>query len=342
MREAFGATFDIPDGYLKTASIGVPPTRTVTEVAESITRWGVGELDTFDGPVEDARKAFARLIGVAPEHVATGATVSQVVGLVAASVPDGTRVLVDDGEFTSVSFPFAAQHARGVEVTEAALTEIPQLAGEFDIVAVSVVQSSDGRKADLDALREASEASGTRILLDVSQAAGWMPLRLDWADWVVGAAYKWLMAPRGVSWLAVHPSAAELTLPHSANWYAGEDRWDTIYGLPLRLADGTRALDLSPTWFAQIGAAASLGWLADTDLAAVSRHCTALADEFRAGLGMPPAGSAIVACEVPDAVAKLTAAGIRCSARDGKARLAFHLYNTNDDVELALRALRSA
>ncbi len=160
-----------------------------------------------------ARAAFAALVGTRPEHVAIGATVSQLVGLVAASLPGGSRVLLAEGDFTSVGFPFAAQRERDVRVDEVPLEHLAEHAAGYDLVAVSAVQSSDGRRVDLAALR-AAHRSGTRVLLDVTQAAGWMPLALDWADWVVGAGYKWLLAPRGAAWLAVHPEAPTL-LPHS-------------------------------------------------------------------------------------------------------------------------------
>ncbi|MDA3624341.1 aminotransferase class V-fold PLP-dependent enzyme [Saccharopolyspora sp. WRP15-2] len=340
MRKAFGAEFDVPDGYLNTASIGIPPARVARAVAESVRRWGSG-LDgpgDFEPAVATARAAFARLIGTTADRVALGTTASQLVGLVAASVPDGTRVLVAEGDFTSVLFPFAAQQDRGVKVTEVELGEIAAHAADHDVVAVSVVQSSDGRIVDLEALRAVAETTSTRVLLDATQAAGWLPLQLDWADWVVSAAYKWLMAPRGAAWLAIHPDAPEIR-PHSANWYAGEDPWTTTYGLPLRLAGDARALDLSPTWFSQVGAAVSLEWLAGLDMAEVAAHCTGLADEFRAGIGLPPAGSPIVSVQVADAVPKLTEAGVACAKRAGRARLAFHLYNTRADVEKAVRAL---
>jgi selenocysteine lyase/cysteine desulfurase len=87
------------------------------------------------------------------------------------------------------------------------------------------------------------------------------------------------------------------------------------------------------------GAAVALPWLAGLDRAAVHAHCTGLAEEFRAGLGMDPAGSAIVAVRRRDAVERLAAAGLTVSARAGAARLAFHLYNNREDVALALRAL---
>lgn len=343
MRTAFGLTFDVPPGYLNTASIGIPPTEVSRAVTESVGRWGRGldQPERFDSSVATAREGFARLVGVPVERVAIGASVSQVVGLVAASVPDGARVLVARDDFTSVLFPFAAQSDRGVEVTETELAEIPKRAAEYDIVAVSVVQSRDGRIVDLDALRDAVAAGSTRVLLDATQAAGWLSMRLDWADWVVGTSYKWLFSPRGAAWLAVRPDALADVRPHSANWYAGEDPWTTTYGLPLRLAKGVRALDLSPAWLAQCGAAVATARLAELDMAEVQRHCAGLADEFRAALGMAPAGSAIVSVEVPGAMERLEAAGIRASVRAGKARLSFHLYNTADDVDRAARALRS-
>lgn len=341
MREAFGASFDVPDGYLNTASIGVPPVDAARAVAESVMRWGSG-LDgpeDFEPAVATARTAFARLIGTTTDRVAIGATVSQHVGLVAGSLPAGARVLVAANEFTSVVFPFAAQRDRGIRVTEVELSDIAEHAADHDVVAVSVVQSSDGRIADLDALRQVAAANSTRVLLDVTQALGWLPLQLDWADWVVGAAYKWLLSPRGAAWLAVHPDAPKIQ-PSSANWYAGQDPWSSTYGLPLRLANDARALDLSPTWLAQVGAAAAMDWLAGIDMTAVAKHCVGLADEFRTALDLPAAGSAIVSVQVPDAVSKLTAAGVACAARAGRARLSFHLYNTGADVERAVVALR--
>ena len=53
-----------------------------------------------------------------------GGSVSALLGLVAAAVPDGSRVATLAGEFTSTTFPFAAQAARGVTVTELAADEL--------------------------------------------------------------------------------------------------------------------------------------------------------------------------------------------------------------------------
>jgi selenocysteine lyase/cysteine desulfurase len=249
-------------------------------------------------------------------------------------------VLTAQREFTSVTFPFAAQSARRVTIDEVDIRQLPDRAAEYGIVAVSAVQSVDGAVVDLPALRAAVSDTDTRVVLDVTQAAGWLPLDLGWVDVVVCTGYKWLMSPRGAAWMAVRPDYAEELVPTAANWYAGESRWDTVYGLPLRLAADNRRFDASPAWFSQLGAAAVLPQLAKVDRDLIYRHCVSLADAFRAEFDLPAAGSAIVSIEVPDAAERLARAGVIAAVRAGASRLSFHLYNNANDLDQAVAALR--
>ncbi|HVH24685.1 MAG TPA: aminotransferase, partial [Pseudonocardia sp.] len=85
MRTAFGEKFDVPDGYLNTASIGIPPAPVADAVAAAVQDWRIGaaEPTDFDAPVATARAAFGELVGFLADQVAVGATVSGLVGLVA-------------------------------------------------------------------------------------------------------------------------------------------------------------------------------------------------------------------------------------------------------------------
>lgn len=343
MREAFGATFIGPEGYLNTASYGLPPTTTL-EALERVQRgWAAGTVvgPDFDASIAAGRAAFATLAGVPVSSVAMGSSVAALLGPVASAVPDGSRVLVAEGEFTSVSFPFAAHHGRGVTVTEAPLASLPDAARDHDVVAVSTVQSADGAQADLAALRAATAGTETLVLLDATQQLGWLDLDLAWADVVVSSSYKWLLAPTGVAWASYSERLVDRIVPHHANRYAGGLPWETTYGLPLRLAPDARRFDISPAWFPVVGAATSLAWMATLDLGAVTAHNSGLARQARAALDLPPGDSAIVSIPRDGAADRLQAAGVRASVRQGAARVAFHLYNTEDDLDRVVSALHA-
>lgn len=342
MREAFGAVFDVDGTHLDTAAVGVPPRHVVDAVRVAVDDWAAGRVrgPDLDPPVTTARAGFAALVGVDPADVAIGGSASALVGLVAAAVPDGARVLVPADEFTSVSFPFAAQAGRGVHVEECPLDELPTRARDADYVAASVVQSADGRVLDLAALRAATEGTDTRVLLDATQALGWFDGPLAWADMVVASGYKWLLSPRGCAWAAVSERLLEQLVPHAANWYACDSPWQNIYGLPLRLAGDARRLDASPAWIPQVGASVALPWLASLDRRAVHEHCAGLGDALLTGLGLEPRGSAIVSLDLGERAEALAAAGIRVGARAGRTRVAFHLHADLDDVDRILDVCR--
>lgn len=337
----FGQEFDVTGCYLNTASIGLPPVAVAEAVTASVLQWRVGgaRAPQFDEAVAEARAGFARLVGVGADRVAVGSSVSGLVGLVAANLPNGSRVVVPKDEFTSVTFPFAAQAGRGVTVTEVELADLPSRAEDADLVAASVVQSADGAVLDVAALRDSTDGTDTRVLLDVTQAAGWLPLQLDWVDAVIGAGYKWLLSPRGVAWLAVSPELRDTLVPHAANWYAADERWASIYGLPLRLAADARRLDTSPAWMCQVGASVALPWLASLDREKVRAHCVGLADQLRVAVGGERGDSAIVSVDSRGAEKRLDAAGVVASTRRGAARLAFYLHNTENDVDRVVSAL---
>ena len=103
----------------------------------------------------------------------------------AAALPDGARVLAVEGDFTSVLFPFLAQESRGVSVELVPLDRLAEaIAPHHDVVAFSVVQSADGRVADVDAVLAAAAAHGVRTFADTTQATGWLPVdhgRFDYA-----------------------------------------------------------------------------------------------------------------------------------------------------------------
>ena len=177
------------------------------------------------------------------------------------------------------------------------------------------------------------------MVVDATQACGWLPFDAGLADVVVAGAYKWLMSPRGTAFAYLGPAARDRMRPIAAGWYAGEDVHTSYYGPPLRLAKSARRFDISPAWFSWVATAPTLEVVEEIGVGAIHDHNVALANRFLAGLGQPPGDSAIVTVDVPDAEARLRKAGVRAAVRAGRVRASFHVYTTEADVDMAIDAL---
>ncbi|MEU6311724.1 aminotransferase class V-fold PLP-dependent enzyme [Streptomyces sp. NPDC047014] len=346
LAEATRAEFAPTTTYLNTATCGVLPRSAVAAVRELAEAAGAG-LPAGSGDfdrVNRTRAAFARLVGVGTDRVAVGSAVATHVGLVAASLPPGAEVLCSERDFASVINPFAV---RGdLKMRYAPLESIAGAVGpDTALVALSAVQSADGRIADLPAVRAAATAHGARMLVDATQAAGWLPFDASPYDYTVTGGYKWLLGGRGASYLTVSREAQDSLTPLHAGWVAAESMWDATYGPMAELAHGARRFDESPGFLAYHAAEPSLALLELIGVEAVHAHDTALAARYRAGLarlGHEPVPGEAAIVSVPgltDRLPALQAAGITLSARAGFLRASFHLYTTEADVDHLLNAL---
>lgn len=359
--------WDVQAAFLDSCSYGPPPRRGWEAMQRSLDQWRAGSLpwQPWAESVDTSRELFGRLVGVPAERVATGAAVSQLFAPIAAAVPDGAEVLVPDIEFTSGVYPFAVHADRGVRVRTAPLATLAEAVDESTtLVSFSAVQSATGEVADIPAIIRRAREVGALTVLDGTQAAGWLPLDASEVDFLAVAAYKWLCAPRGVAFLTMRPHdvgpeqpggrghgrSAEFfdrLTPLAAGWFAAGG--GASYGLPMHLADGARAFDISPAWHSWVGAAPALELLLEVGISHIHTHDLALANAFRTGLGLGESNSAIVTVDLdeadrlwPGGLERLDAAGVRYSTADGRMRFGFHIYNDEDDVAAALDALAGA
>ena len=338
----FAHLWEPQPGWLNTASYGLPPRPAWEALQAALADWHVGATswEPWDGSTARARESFARLIGASAADVFVGSTVSAAVSPIASALPDGAKVLTDAVEFTSNVFPWQVHADRGVEVVGASTGKlVAAIQPGVDLVAVSLVQSSTGDVLDLPAVLAASKEIGALVVLDASQAVGWLPIDVTGVDALVAHSYKWLMSPRGATFGYLSPELRERCRPLHANWYAADDVHGSYYGTTMNLAPDARRFDQSPAWFSFVGAAPALELLEEIGVEKIHAHNLALANEFRAGLGLPPGDSAIVSADVPGAAEAFEAAGVRAAVRDGRLRASFHVYSTRADVRMALDAL---
>jgi len=326
--------------YCNTATYGLPPRPGWEALQAALADWHGGRTswEPWGESTEASRAAFARLVGMPVASVAVGSTVSELVGSLITALPAGARVAVPDIEFTSTLFPLLVQsRLEVVMVTPRRLAEA--VAEGVDAVAFSAVQMSTGEVADLDSILGAAAEVGAITVCDATQAVGWLPIQAGRFDALVCSAYKWLMSPRGSALVSVSERLLERAVPHSANWYAGEDVHASYFGPPLRLARTARRLDLSPAWFSWVGTQPALELVEEIGIEAIHAHDLGLANRFRAGLGLEPGDSAIVCVEVPGGAERLKRAGIVAAVRGGRLRTSWHVYNDADDVDRVLDVL---
>jgi selenocysteine lyase/cysteine desulfurase len=334
--------FGEPRGYLAVASIGLPPRSAVEALTADLAAWAAADRDPqgYDPVIARTRESYASLVGVPAGRVAIGSQTSVLASLVAAAVPDGAEVLVPDGDFSSIEFPFLQRS--GIRVRVVPLEALADsVTDDTWLVVFSHVQSATGVVADLDAVVEAAARHGAFTFCDVTQAAGAVPVDAGRFDVTVCHTYKWLCAPRGVAFLTLSDRFDPLLTPLQAGWYAGDDVWTSTYGPAMHLATDVRRFDVSPAWPAWIGAEQSIGLFAGLDIAEVWAFTSGLGDALCEAVGIPAQRQAIVTW--PDAsggdLKKLIDAGIRVSGRAGRLRASFHLWNDLTDVEAVARII---
>jgi selenocysteine lyase/cysteine desulfurase len=348
--DALRAEFDIAPGitYLDAATYGLPPRATSAALREALDAWAAGTADwitDWDRPAEETRADFARLVGVPESSVALLPAVSVGVGWVASTLRPGDEVVVPADEFESTLFPFLVARERGIVVREVALRELADAVDErTTIVATSLVQMQTGLRADLPAVRDATDRVGARIVLDATQAIPFTTADEDLAavDYVLVHGYKHLLCPRGATFMFMRDDRQAGLPPESANWRAALDPYGQYFGGPLELGPGARRFDVSLAWLSWVGAKASLARLRDWQAAGALDGVWSLARSLAMQAGLPDTPSTLVCVPVADpdgARAALRAAGVRASVRGTAVRLSVHVWNTEEDVRRSLGLL---
>ena len=291
--------------YLNQASLGLMPrvsleasTRFLTDVAQH------GNLrlsDQAEAEILDSlRAAAAELLGAPEVSVAVVGGASEGLGQLAAllSDPDGEVILVPS-DFPSVTYPWLAAHERsGMRirwVPDGATTDLTQsmveaIGERTTVVCVSAVQFSTGTSVDVAALVTRARSVGARVVVDVTQMAGAVPVTMSaWgADALVCSGYKWLSAPGGVALLAVAEDLAA-GIPALVGWKGSAAPFD-FTPQELSLAVGGRRFELSTMSYSSAsGLLASIKLLTGIGLTSIREHADRLAEGLVARVA--PSGS---------------------------------------------------
>jgi selenocysteine lyase/cysteine desulfurase len=225
------------------------------------------------------------------------------------------------------------------------------------VVAVSYVQFSTGTRADIHRLREATRKVGAFLVIDVTQAAGAIPIDAKgWeADIIVCSGYKWLGGQGGVGLAVVAPEFLKQT-PPAPGWMGAPDPFD-MQATKLPLANDARRFTQSTmSYISMSGLTVALGELLAMSAEKIEAHAQSLArllDEELKGTGWTPfrsiedraASAHIVALQNTSVEAEYTLKTIRdanivCSSRNGRIRVSIAHFNDESDVLALVKILQ--
>ena len=346
----------MPDRYLNTAAEGLPleAARCGFERYLSAKSRGSSGRAQFEEIEHDARMAFGRLIGANPSDVGFVASTSRALDAAIKSIrwQPGDAIVVPSTEFPTALFAGRLLAESGVVVrtvessADGAIEEADIIAAIDDrvrLVVVSVVSFRTGQHFATDGIVARAHDAGAFVFLDCVQALGHVSFDIGEADFAAAASFKWLQGIHGAAGLVVSRAARErLSAPYAAYRGAADlfpeprseyrlwpDARRYQEGLPdfAALAVLAETASESASWRAEVpGRTRELGIRLLSGLERIGADVLAPKAERGAIVAFRSSRFAEIA-------SMLELGGTIVWARDGRVRLAPHVYTSDDDVD---------
>jgi cysteine desulfurase / selenocysteine lyase len=359
--------------YLNNASVGPLPERT----RAALDAFNLRRAQPFQLPDRDlmhtlaeSRRLSAQLIGAVPEEIALTINTGFGLSLAARALPlkPGDVVLASDKEFPANVYPWMLLKETGVTLElapttaegwpdEAYLLERLRDA-RVKVLAVSLVQFSNGYTIDLARLSAATRATGAYLVVDAIQGVGQIPVdvRTTPVDIMACGAQKWLLSPWGSGFVYVRRELIPALRPAITGWmaYEGTDDFSRLTQYNDTFRGDARRYELITLPYQDFaGMNASVSLLLSLGVSHIQRHLKSLHQPVLAWASrhgvrvVSPQGDrgSGILCVAPNQVGEafraLKAARIICSLREGAIRLSPHGYNSHDDMERVVEALET-
>ena len=348
-----------------------PVVERVEQVARRHAERGIMGYSDDVRELEQARAAAARLVGCDPRSIAFTGNTAEGLSRIAQGVDwrEGDEIVLCDLEYPANVYPWAAQQSRGARLRFVRSRDgrveaeryLERIGPRTRVVAVSHVQFATGYRVDLELLAEACRERGAMLVLDAIQSLGVVPLDLQ-ALGVAAMAVegrKWLLGPPGCGFLYVAPEWEEAIRPVALGSRSVRDADDLLQyrgwlddgellDLDEHLADGAARFEAGyPNLLGIAGLGAALEFAEEIGRERIQAHIAGLVARFVARLeqaGLPIYGprhpeqrAGIVSFEIPGSpeslFEQLNLEAISLAVREGRVRVAPHIYNTEEEVD---------
>ncbi len=249
--------------YLVTHSLGAMPRKASTYLQQFADEWSNrGVRAWYEGWWEIGRTTgdlLAPVLGVPTGTISMHQNVTVAQAIIASCHRfHGTRnrIVMTDLEFPSNMYLFEGFRRYGADIAyvpspDAMRTDLQRLLDAIDertaLVPLSYVLFKSAYIENAAAVIEKAHRVGARVVLDVYQAAGTVPLQMGvlGADFAVGGSVKWLCGGPGAGYLYVREDLANELEPGIVGWAAHATPFDFAAGAieyadaPERFQSGT-------------------------------------------------------------------------------------------------------
>jgi len=362
--------------YLNSASISLMPKPSIDSMVEFERKIASGGTVSFDEEaetqvLETARNEAASLFGAHREEVAvlSSATVGICSFAWSLDLKRGANVVSTDADFPSVVYPWMRLgQEKGVEVRLAknhdGVVDEDGLEKLVDdrtaVISISHVEYGTGQKFDLRWLSELAHSHGGLLIVDATQSAGLMPIdaHRDGVDALVAAGYKGLLGPFGAAIFYLRRELVEGLTPPLVGWRSTATPFE-LDATEFTLATDARKFECSTMNYASaVGLARSMQYLREIGPENVTDHVLSLTRKFidttRNNRRLPGATVLTPKDESSHAsiasfrfkgrdqsavAAELFKRGVIVSQRFNGIRFSFHVYNMEQDLLRASKAL---
>lgn len=313
-----------------------------------------------EAEIAAARAGVATLWGVEAGDIGFVSNVAEGVSIIIESLDwkPGDTIAVTETEYPSV-VGAAAIRRPTIDLRLAHGTDLDRLARAADastrIIATSYVSYLTGERTDLRALRARADELGALLVVDFTQASGYLPIEASLADFAFSACYKWMLGITGVAAAYWNRARQPDWAPRSAGWYSFAPGCRGYDPPPPLKPDAMRFTRGNPAHCPIYVLNSALRFLSGYDMRNVQAHVQTLTAALIGELEKrqyalttprdPARHGASVCFTTSDAAAiatRLYERNVYTWAGDGRVRISFHGYNSIADVDRIVTALTAS
>ncbi len=333
--------------------------------------------DDFFETSNAIRRVFADLIHAEePSRVSLAPSASYGIATAARNldIPTGSELIVLFEQFPSNIYAWRRLASeKGLKLIQISPPEFSEHRGKIwnerildsissatSAICIPTVHWTDGTRFDMTAISTRARDVGAALIVDGTQSVGALPFDVQEIrpDCLICAGYKWLLGPYSVS-LAYWGERFDNGVPLEENWITrkGSEDFSRVMDYQDAYQEGAIRYDVGErsNFILMPMMLEALNMVIELDPSRIQDYCRALTSEAldeaeQLGFQLesePYRSHHLLGIRVPDGISfdrlkeALSDRNVTVSFRGNAIRVSPHVYNTSDDIDALLSALRT-